>query len=415
MSRRMKILTLTSSFPKGPEDISGRFVRDLANELAENGNDVLVLAPHSPDLHAADTSGNPRVFRFKYWYPSKYEVLTNGAILPKLSANLLAILQVPVFFIVEFLCCLRLLRSEKPDVIHTHWILPQGFVGGLASKISGRAHLATIHAGGVVALERMPLRKSIARFIVKNSKAISAVSTFIRNKFLDLLDAQTKSEAIAKMSLIPMGVYVDRFEERDRGALRASLGLGPNDTVVLFVGRLSEKKGVDDLLTAFEDLSQEEREVRLWIVGSGPLYRSLRERASSQKGKERIRFFGRIPDGELNKIFVAADVVVVPSVTTSYGDVEGLPVVVMEAMAAGKPIVATSVGGISDAVEDGETGILIPEKSPEGMARALRTILKDGELRSSLARKAMEKARAEYSWSRISRKFNSVLESITQE
>ncbi|TET91164.1 MAG: glycosyltransferase family 4 protein [Methanomassiliicoccales archaeon] len=411
MNGKMKILTLTSSFPKDAEDISGRFVRDLAQELHKRGNDVLILAPHSPGLSLVETSGDLRVHRFRYWFPSKHEVLTNGAILPKLSGNLLATVQIPFLVAASFISSLRLTKSMDTQVIHTHWLLPQGLVGALVSKMSGKPHLATIHAGGLVALKRMPFKKSIAKFIVKNSDAISAVSQYIKNNFLDILDPETRSEALAKMNVVPMGVDPKRFENEDGSRKRASLGLKSDDYVVLFVGRLSEKKGIEDLLVAFQSFSREEERARLWIVGSGPLYESLKQRAS--EGID-VRFFGRVPDKQLNELFLAADVVVVPSVTTSYGDVEGLPVVVMEAMTAGKPIIATDVGGISDAIEDERTGLLIPERSPEIIENGLRRFREDREFRESVARNAAEKARTQYSWSVISEKFDRIMKEIVQ-
>ncbi|MFQ5884497.1 MAG: glycosyltransferase [Thermoplasmata archaeon] len=411
MNGKMKILTLTSSFPKDAEDISGRFVRDLAKELHNRGNDVLILAPHSPGLSLVETSGDLRVHRFRYWFPAKHEVLTDGAILPKLSGNLLATIQIPFLVAASFISCLRLTKSMDTHVIHTHWLLPQGLVGALVSKMSGKPHLATIHAGGLVALKRMPFKESIAKFIVKNSDAISAVSQYIKNNFLDILDPETKSEALAKMNVVPMGVDPKRFENEDGSGIRTSLGLKSDDYVVLFVGRLSEKKGIEDLLVAFRSFSQEEERARLWIVGSGPLYESLKQRAS--EGID-ARFFGRVPDEQLNELFLAADVVVVPSVTTSYGDVEGLPVVVMEAMTAGKPIIATDVGGISDAIEDERTGLLIPERSPEIIENGLRRFREDREFRESVARNAAEKARTQYSWSVISEKFDRIMKEIVE-
>lgn len=410
MNGKMRILTLTSSFPKDAEDISGRFVRDLAEELCKKGSEVLVLAPHSPGLPLKDSWGNVRVHRFRYWYPSKYEMLTDGAILPKLSGNVLATVQIPFLVISSFISCLRLTKAAKPHIIHTHWLLPQGLVGALVSKVSGKPHLATIHAGGLVALKRMPFKKSIAKFIVKNSSAISAVSQYIRDSFLEILDSESKSEALAKMNTIPMGVDPERFEQVDRVQIRMSLGLKPNDFVVLFVGRLSEKKGVEDLVIAFQTFSQEEENTKLWIVGSGPLHEQLEGRASV--GGEEVHFFGRVPDGKLNELFLASDVVVVPSVTTSYGDVEGLPVVVMEAMAAGKPIIATDVGGISDAIENERTGLLIPERSPKRIENGLRRLRRDKSFRETVATNAADKARAQYSWSVISFKFNTIMREI---
>lgn len=409
MNAKAKILTLTSSFPKSPDDISGRFVKDLADELVKKGRDIVVLAPHSPGLAPVETSGDFKIYRFKYWYPARYQILTNGAILPKLSGNVLAALQIPFFVSASFLSCVRLARKQKPDAIHTHWLLPQGLVGAMVSKISGKPHLATIHAGGLVALGRMPFKRLIAKFIVKNSSAISAVSGFIKRKFLNLLDDKTRSEADSKISTIPMGVHPERFEGKNTSESRTLLGLKRSDFVVLFVGRLSEKKGVEDLLVAFQSLSQEG--ARLWIVGSGPLHQNLKDRASGQ-GSGEVQFFGRVSDDKLDELYLAADVVAVPSVTTSYGDVEGLPVVVMEAMAAGKPVIGTDVGGISDAIENEKTGLLIPERSPEIIASALRRLYGDEEFRETLAKNAAEKAKALYSWSTISEKFDSILEDM---
>ncbi|UCD92976.1 MAG: glycosyltransferase family 4 protein [Methanobacteriota archaeon] len=411
----MKILTLTSSFPKSLKDISGMFVKDLGIELAKRGNEVLVLAPHSPGAKDEETVDGIEIRRFRYMYPEKSEKLGEEAMLPQIRSDFSKMLLLPFLFLSELLIALMYVRKHRVDAIHSHWILPQGLVGSIVSKITSRPHLLTIHSAGLFALEIIPFRRSIANFIVKNSNGITCVSSFGAKKLLEFLSPHLTSQALRKIQIVPMGVHMSRFEGKNRTELREANGLDPDSFLILFVGRLDEVKGVDYLVRAMGFLEGQGENVRLWIVGDGPLESDLRKFTRDLGLDRTVIFWGLKTGEELDDIFVMADAVAVPSVISSQGDTEGLPVVILESLAAGKPVVASNVGGIPDAIEDGKTGFLVPERSPEEISKAIVRVMKDDNLRDSLADNASEKAATHYSWAAVSERFDEILTNMVQE
>ena len=168
----------------------------------------------------------------------------------------------------------------------------------------------------------------------------------------------------------------------DRRAVRIGLGFEPEAPLVLFAGRLAQQKRVDDLLKALDLLQHVQPDIRTLIAGDGPLRDQLEEIAKVYHLGSRIRFLGHRED--VPKLLAAADVIVLPSVY------EGLPNVILEAMRFRKPVVATAAPGTTEAVIDGQTGLLVPVGDPMRLARAIRDVVRD----PVLARRLGETGRA---------------------
>jgi glycosyltransferase involved in cell wall biosynthesis len=172
--------------------------------------------------------------------------------------------------------------------------------------------------------------------------------------------------------------------------LRRSLALGDDEAVILSVGRLSYEKGHADLLRAGATLAatREAPPFRIVIVGEGP-ERDTLQRLASQLGIERLVTLAGF-QRDTKPYYAVATAVAVPSHS------EGSPNVVLEAMAAGLPIVANAVGGVPEILEEGVTGLMVPARNPEGMAHALRRVLSDAELRNRLGTAAQAQALSDY-------------------
>jgi len=201
-----------------------------------------------------------------------------------------------------------------------------------------------------------------------------------------------------------MGVDTDRFGSGTRNRLRA--GLDSNELVILYVGRLVEKKGVDDLIRAYASLTGDLREkTHVWIVGHGELENSLKTQSAELGINQRIKFWGEIPNEQLPDYYAAADLFVGPSVEAASGDTEGQGVVFIEAFAAGLCVIATRVGGIPEVVDDGHTGVLVSPRNPTELAAAMQRLLSDPTLRQGLANNARTQAREHYAWAKIASEF----------
>jgi glycosyltransferase involved in cell wall biosynthesis len=172
--------------------------------------------------------------------------------------------------------------------------------------------------------------------------------------------------------------------------------------VILFVGRLVEKKGTEYLIKAMEGL-----DAKLVIVGSGPegeKLRKLRETVDAD-----IEFAGAKDKNALIEIFASCDVFCLPSVLASDGDKDGTPVVLIEAMASGAPVVGTKIGGIPDVIRDGENGYLVEQKDVEGLRSALRELLMDDEKRKRFSEASRRIAEA-YDYKVIGEKYKQIIE-----
>ncbi|MDE3091309.1 MAG: glycosyltransferase family 4 protein [Chloroflexota bacterium] len=162
---------------------------------------------------------------------------------------------------------------------------------------------------------------------------------------------------------------------------------------VAVVGRLIEEKGVIHLLRALKILNEENHDIRLFVVGDGPLREDLENYVGANGLSERVSFTGRIPQTRVREIVEKAVTLVQPSI----GGGEGLPYAVLEAMAIGKPIIATSNGGLPELVVDGETGIIVPPADPKRLAAAIIRILEDRQAAGEMGMKAKKRAETEFS------------------
>ncbi|HET7477334.1 MAG TPA: glycosyltransferase [Dermatophilaceae bacterium] len=187
--------------------------------------------------------------------------------------------------------------------------------------------------------------------------------------------------------LVPHGVDLDAF------AVSPVREGDPAPVRLLAVGRLVEKKGFDVLVAAVRSIR---RDVRVRIVGTGPLHDRLAEQIRAAGLADRVQLAGRQTHATLPVAYAAADIVVVPSVTDRDGDRDGLPNVVLEAMASGRPVVASDLAAIPAAVQDGTTGLLVPAGDPGALAEALTTLIDDPGLRASMGWAGRKVVEADY-------------------
>jgi glycosyltransferase involved in cell wall biosynthesis len=159
----------------------------------------------------------------------------------------------------------------------------------------------------------------------------------------------------------------------------------PGSQVVLHVARLVPKKGTARLIEAFERMSGQHPAARLVVVGDGPLRTQLEAQARSGASARRITFLGALPNAQVVVHLRRAALLAVPSVTAADGDVEGLPISLLEAMSTGVPVVASAHGGIPEAVVDGETGFLVKEGDAAHLSRRMSQVLADDRLRREMS------------------------------
>jgi glycosyltransferase involved in cell wall biosynthesis len=204
---------------------------------------------------------------------------------------------------------------------------------------------------------------------------------------------------IAELSPVSVRVipYTVGFGDIEDGVPRVV----PRDAyVILFVGRLVERKGVRYLIDAVQRLSPARR-AKLVIIGDGPERQRLEEQIRGGRLEDRVELRGRVTAGELRQAYAGASVFVLPSIVDARGDTEGLGVVLLEAMSYGVPVIGSNLGGITDIVTDGETGLLVPPADPVALAAALERLAGDSRLARRLGEAGHRHVRERFSWAAI--------------
>jgi glycosyltransferase involved in cell wall biosynthesis len=180
--------------------------------------------------------------------------------------------------------------------------------------------------------------------------------------------------------------------------------------MILSIGRLIEKKGFHDLLLACEILRQRGRHFQVEIIGSGPWEYLLQTQTKRLRLQERVRFLGAQPQEVVRESFRRATIFALPSIISGEGDRDGIPTVLMEAMASGTPVVSTFVSGIPELIESGSNGLLVPPNNPLLLADALGQLLNAPELREKLARAARAKMEERFSIEKSARELRALFQ-----
>jgi glycosyltransferase involved in cell wall biosynthesis len=317
----VRVCVLTTSYPRHPGDVAGGFVRDAVAHLREAGVEVSVVSPAS----------------FRH-----YGIAYGDGIANNLRAKPWKALLLP-FFMLSFVLAARR-ASREADVVHAHW-LPSA----LAGLATGAPVVLQAWGSDVELAKRLPW---LFTPLVRKARVVVCASS--------ALAADVRALGARDVRVIPSGV-----------AVPAQVSRPEQPPHVLYVGRLSEEKGIRDLVDAAAGLP-------LVVVGDGP----LRDLVPST--------VGFVPPDELGPYYEHATIVAVPSRREGYG------FTVREAMAYGRAIVTTGVGGIADAVEDGVNGIVVPVGDPVSLRAALEQLLGDPALCARLGAAAREKALASF-------------------
>lgn len=395
--KELRVLVLATTFPRWKNDTEPRFVFDLTKHLASKVS-LWVLAPHAPGAKMEEEIEGVRILRFPYFPPKRLQTLCyEGGILPKLKTSWLARLQLPFFLIAQSFQIWRTVRKYKINFIHCHWIIPQGFFVALLNALTGVPYLLTAHGGDVYSFRKNPLIRLCSGFALKRAKACTVNSEPTGR-------AVHSIRSSASIKVIPMGVDTRLFNpEKNNAKIKERLNI--QDSFLLAVGRFAEKKGFKYLIQAMPRILEKKPQAKLVLIGFGPKEEELKRLILELNLERSVLLPGSKTGDELAQYFATADIFIGPSVVNESGDTEGQGVVFLEAMASGTAVIASDVGGVSDAVRDMETGLLIPQKSPEAIADKTLLLLENQGLRNKLAMNGLSLATSEYSWGKTAEQF----------
>lgn len=393
MRNKKRILVVTSTFPRWKGDKDPPFVFELCCRLAADYQ-IQVLAPHFPGSKTEEIIDGIRVKRFRYFFLPWERMAYQGGILPKLKENPFNYGLLPFFFLGELFALVRLLRNHNFNLIHAHWLIPQGLISLLGRRYTGsRAPvLCTSHGSDLYGLQGKIMDR-IKRWVISHSNALSIVSQSMREEVVRL------GAGKKPLQVIPMGVDLkNRFIPAEKGGGEGS---------ILFVGRLMEKKGVRYLIEAAPLILQRFPGATIRIAGDGPELDRLKRLCREMGVYRRIRFLGAVENEALPALYQTADVLVFPS-----GSSEGFGLVLVEALGCECAVVVTDLPAMQDIVIDGQSGFVVPQRNAEKLAQKVICLLNDPLLRRKLGKEGRRYVLERYDWDIITKQYASLIESI---
>lgn len=396
---KKRVLVLTSTFPRWQGDKEPPFVFELCRRLGDEF-EILVLAPHALGAKRFDRMGGVEIIRFRYFFPSLEKLAYQGGILANLKRSHWCYLLLPFFFASQLVALCRILRHQRIDSIHAHWLIPQGLSTAMAGLFMKNMPpwICTSHGGDLMGLNGW-LPTLIKRWVIRSSSRLTVVSNTM------MACAMSLGAKPEQLQTISMGV--------DTGTLFTPGPVtGRADKELLFVGRLVEKKGVAYLLDAMPRILGQQPGTRLGIVGDGPMESGLKQQAHRLGIAHAVTFHGAINNTGLPELYRRATIFVAPSIVTDQGDQEGLGLVLVEALACECPVVASDLPALRDVIVHGHTGWSVPQKSPGALADAVIKLLSEPGLRRDLAVNGREHVMQHFDWTVVATRYGQLLDEL---
>ncbi|MCA9774968.1 MAG: glycosyltransferase family 4 protein [Myxococcales bacterium] len=393
----MRILFVTTSYPRNPADSAGIFVARLVRTLKERGHSLKVIAPGDPNAPDENREDGVRVLRVPYAWPRRRMKLAygSGGIPERLRRTPSAILQAPGLAAAMARAVVR--EARGADVIHAQWSFA-GAIGRVAAEVSGVPLVLTtrgnfeMNASGVFGRAR--------DWAIRGAQAVVTVN----EKFADALRA--RGVPSRRIHAISNGVAPRPGRAARRAAARESLGMRADETALVNVGNLAPAKGVDLFIPAMATLGTPARH-GLYVIGGGERRADLARAAAAVGCADRIHWVGPVAPERVDDWLDAADLFVFPSLG------EGRPNAVLEAMASELPILASDLPEVRELIDPGRTGRLFRTGDAGHLAAGLRDFLANPREWDALGMAAREDLeRRDLTWSACASRYESVYEEV---
>src|SRR5260221_848075 len=394
---RHVVVMVTTSYPRFPGDSVGTFMEPIAKQVAARGHEVHIVEPWHPRVTRGTVEDGVSFHFFKYAPVPALNVFGYAAGLrADVAVKGAAWVAAPFAMTAGWFKALRVAQKKRATVMHGHWVVPGGAIAAAARP--SLPLVVSLHGSDVFVAERAAIARMATRQVLHRAGCVTACSSDLARRAIAL------GAAADRLEVVPYGVDVSRFTPVPgaRETARARLGMAAEVPVLFAAGRLVRKKGFAYLIDALPSV-----DAHLVIAGGGDLAAELRARARAAGVADRAHFLGDLPQDAVAAWFAAADIAVVPSVKDDSGNVDGLPNTVLEALASGTPLLCTPAGGIASVVEEGRTGVIVPERDAPALAAALAALLRDPERRARLGRAGRALVETRFGWEAAAARFES--------
>ena len=385
------VVMVTTSYPRFPGDSVGTFMEPIAKSVAARGHEVHIVAPWHPLVT------RPRIEQGLHFHFYRYAPLRSlnvfgyaEAMRADVSLRVGAYAAAPLGLAAGWLTARRIARRYRASVMHGHWVIPGGITAAIAAP--SVPLVISLHGSDVFVAEQFAPARFAARAAFRRAGYVTACSADLATRAIRL------GADPGRTAVVPYGVDAAKFQPDPAARMkeRARLGVPSSKLLVAAAGRFVSKKGFEYLIDALAAVP----DAVLVLAGEGSLGGELHRRATAKGVYERVRFVGNYTQDQVASLFAAADAIATPSIRDDAGNVDGLPNVVMEALASGTALVTTAAGGIGPIVEDGVTALVVPERDTQGISAALSRLQADTGLRSRLGAAARQLVIDRFGWER---------------
>lgn len=293
------------------------------------------------------------------------------------------------------LLTLRVNRKDQFDIFHALYAFPSGLIAAICGKIAKVPIVISCVGSDLMILPKNFLYKTLILWAAKSANKIICVAEPLKHAALRIgFDPE-------KITIIPPGVDVENFDLRiSKEETRRKLGLLEKSKIILFVGRLIPVKRPDRIIRALKRILGSNSSVHLVVIGDGSLRAHLMKLSYDLGVQDHVRFEGSIPHERVPLYYAACDVLILPS------DSEGLPTVILEAMASRRPVIASAVGGVPNLIVDGVNGMLIDPRDEDAIVTSINGVLSSNKFRSITY--AAFRTAEDYDWKILIRKIEDV-------
>lgn len=368
---------------------SGTFLRNLMEKIAKK---------HTVGLVAPERRQIPKVRQFYVKPPFPLPVfighpeLKGSKLYKELSAG-----EITKLYRAYLTTTIRAVEKFKPDIIHYHHLGLLSMLARYVHDLTDTNYVATTHGSDLKHMRVDRRFYNMTVHSIRDAKRITAVSGHTRRWFLDMFEGQSLYELKRKTNIIPGGINIEEHKKKQRTrSVDWRYGLG-GKKVALFVGRLTEEKGVEYIVRAAAKINGD-----VLIVGDGPEMKKLKalRRDLKLKNVHMLGYIGKESSDKLKKLYTRANVIIAPSVID-----EALGLVILEAMYYAKPVIATRKGGIPLAVKENETGLFIKPRNATDIAEKVNALFMDEEKAKRLGENARKVVEERFTWDIIAERF----------
>jgi glycosyltransferase involved in cell wall biosynthesis len=405
VTARQRVVMVASSYPRFPGDTVGTFMEPIARGLAARGHDIHMVLPWHPRWTRPLRGDGITFHLFRYAPLARLNVFGYaGSLEADERLRGAAVAATPLAVAAGWARARAVARAVDATIVHGHWVVPGGVIAAAAA--GGRPLVISLHGSDVFVAEKHAAVGRAARWAFGRAAFVTACSEDLRRRAIGLGADATRSRTI------PYGVDSLRFKPDDEARIRfrAAWGLARDAEVVLGVGRFVRKKGFEYLIDAVAGLAPGRPRLRLVLAGAGDLRAEFERRIAARGIADRVVLPGVLLQDDVAAALAAADVAVVPSVKDPSGNVDGLPNVVLEALASGTPLVASPAGGIAAVVQDGDTGLLVAEADVTAIAASVGRLLDDRALAAKIGQGGRAWAARDGTWQRAIDGFSAAYE-----